>query len=117
MLSRLPSLLAALILLALVPCLRADDFFFKDGDTVVMLGDSITEGWGKAKEVWRQHYGKDDPANFGISGDRTEHVLWGDDLVFKIGGKMYAVVVLGVSTHKVVMSFKCTPQSLIIPPA
>jgi predicted DNA-binding protein (MmcQ/YjbR family) len=40
----------------------------------------------------------------------TEEVLWGDDLVFKIGGKMYAVVVLGVSTHKVVMSFKCTPE-------
>jgi len=40
----------------------------------------------------------------------TEEVLWGDDLVFKIGGKMYAVVVLGGSHHKVVMSFKCTPE-------
>lgn len=40
----------------------------------------------------------------------TEQVLWGDDLVFKIGGKMYAVVVLGVSSHGVVMSFKCTPE-------
>ena len=40
----------------------------------------------------------------------TEEVLWGDDLVFKIGGKMYAVVVLGESTHKVAMSFKCTPE-------
>src|SRR5690349_4924475 len=39
----------------------------------------------------------------------TEQVLWGDDLVFKIGGKMYAVVVLGAG-HKVVMSFKCTPE-------
>jgi predicted DNA-binding protein (MmcQ/YjbR family) len=41
----------------------------------------------------------------------TEEVLWGDDLVFKIGGKMYAVVVLGPDPrHKVVMSFKCTPE-------
>jgi len=40
----------------------------------------------------------------------TEQILWGDDLVFKIGGKMYAVVVLGESSHKVVMSFKCTPE-------
>jgi predicted DNA-binding protein (MmcQ/YjbR family) len=40
----------------------------------------------------------------------TEEILWGDDLVFKIGGKMYAVVVLGVSSHNVVMSFKCTPE-------
>jgi predicted DNA-binding protein (MmcQ/YjbR family) len=40
----------------------------------------------------------------------TEEILWGDDLVFKIGGKMYAVVVLGISSHNVVMSFKCTPE-------
>ena len=40
----------------------------------------------------------------------TEEILWGDDLVFKIGGKMYAVVVLGVSSHNVAMSFKCTPE-------
>lgn len=39
----------------------------------------------------------------------TEQILWGDDLVFKIGGKMYAVVVLATG-HKVVMSFKCTPE-------
>src|ERR1041384_6517475 len=38
----------------------------------------------------------------------TEHVLWGDDLVFKIGGKMYAVAVM--VPHKVAMSFKCTPE-------
>ena len=43
---------------------------------VLFLGDSITEGWGKAPEVWEKHYGKLQPANFGISGDRTEHVLW-----------------------------------------
>ena len=43
----------------------------------------------------------------------TEQILWGDDLVFKIGGKMYAVVVLPsqeAPQHKVVMSFKCTPE-------
>ena len=40
----------------------------------------------------------------------TEEILWGDDLVFKIGGKMYAVVVLGAPHYKVVMSFKCTPE-------
>ena len=39
----------------------------------------------------------------------TEQILWGDDLVFKIGGKMYAVVVL-TPGHKVAMSFKCTPE-------
>jgi predicted DNA-binding protein (MmcQ/YjbR family) len=39
----------------------------------------------------------------------TEEILWGDDLVFKIGGKMYTVVVLAPH-HRVVMSFKCTPE-------
>ena len=38
----------------------------------------------------------------------TEEVLWGNDLVFKIGGKMYAVVVL--EPGPLCMSFKCTPE-------
>lgn len=40
------------------------------------MGDSITERWTSAPEVWAQHFGKYDPANFGVSGDRTQHVLW-----------------------------------------
>ena len=43
---------------------------------VLFLGDSITEGWGKAPEVWEKFYKQYDAANFGIGGDRTEHVLW-----------------------------------------
>lgn len=43
---------------------------------VLFLGDSITEGWRKAPEVWDRFYGDYQPANFGISGDRTQHVLW-----------------------------------------
>jgi predicted DNA-binding protein (MmcQ/YjbR family) len=38
----------------------------------------------------------------------TEEILWGDDLVFKIGGKMYAAAVMAPA--KVAMSFKCTPE-------
>jgi predicted DNA-binding protein (MmcQ/YjbR family) len=38
----------------------------------------------------------------------TETVLWGDDLVFKIGGKMYTVAVL--EPAKVWLSFKCSPE-------
>jgi predicted DNA-binding protein (MmcQ/YjbR family) len=37
----------------------------------------------------------------------TESVQWGDDLVFKIAGKMFAVLALEPS--KVWLSFKCTP--------
>jgi predicted DNA-binding protein (MmcQ/YjbR family) len=38
----------------------------------------------------------------------TEKVQWGGDLVFKVGGKMYAVTALEVAA--VCMSFKCTPE-------
>jgi predicted DNA-binding protein (MmcQ/YjbR family) len=39
----------------------------------------------------------------------TEEVLWGGDLVFKIGGKMYAVAAL--EPGAVWLSFKCTPEN------
>src|SRR5436190_5720805 len=39
----------------------------------------------------------------------TENVQWGADLVFKIAGKMFAVISLEkTSAH--CMSFKCTPE-------
>lgn len=44
---------------------------------VIFIGDSITEGWEKAgKEAWAKHFARFKPMNAGISGDRTEHVLW-----------------------------------------
>ena len=43
---------------------------------VLFLGDSITNGWRSQKEIWETHFGKYNPANFGIGGDRTQHVLW-----------------------------------------
>ncbi len=39
----------------------------------------------------------------------TEEVLWGNDLVFKIGGKMFAVIGLDPDSDYC-MSFKCTPE-------
>src|SRR5262249_33301412 len=49
----------------------------KKGDVdVLFLGDSITQGWGGAKEVWEKSFGPLKPANFGIGGDQTQHVLW-----------------------------------------
>ncbi|MDI1250851.1 MAG: GDSL-type esterase/lipase family protein, partial [Lacunisphaera sp.] len=43
---------------------------------LLFLGDSITEGWGKAPHVWEYYFGKYQPANFGIGGDQTQHVIW-----------------------------------------
>jgi lysophospholipase L1-like esterase len=49
----------------------------KQGDTdLLFLGDSITAGWNGQKQIWDAHFGKYKPANFGIGGDRTQHVLW-----------------------------------------
>jgi lysophospholipase L1-like esterase len=51
----------------------------KKGDVdVLLLGDSITDAWrGKAaKPAWDKVFEPLKSANFGISGDRTEHVLW-----------------------------------------
>lgn len=44
---------------------------------LIFVGDSITEGFeDEGREVWAEHYAKRRAANLGISGDRTEHVLW-----------------------------------------
>jgi lysophospholipase L1-like esterase len=44
---------------------------------VVFFGDSITDGWrAREKDVWKDHFEALHPANFGIGGDRTQHVLW-----------------------------------------
>ncbi len=39
----------------------------------------------------------------------TEVVLWGNDLVFKIGGKMFAVIGLDAASDHC-LSFKCTRE-------
>lgn len=46
---------------------------------LVFLGDSITQSWGsagKGKEVWEQYYADRNAINAGISGERTQHLLW-----------------------------------------
>lgn len=50
----------------------------KQGEAqLVFLGDSITQGWeGKGKSVWQKYFAPMKAANFGVGGDRTEHVLW-----------------------------------------
>ncbi|WP_414662151.1 platelet-activating factor acetylhydrolase IB subunit [Horticoccus sp. 23ND18S-11] len=51
------------------------------GVNVLFVGDSITDAWRRAdekggKKVWDAHFAPLGAANFGISGDRTQHVLW-----------------------------------------
>ncbi|MBR3924345.1 MAG: acetylglucosamine-6-sulfatase, partial [Kiritimatiellae bacterium] len=51
----------------------------KGGYDIVFIGDSITRGWEtKGAKVWAENFaeGPYKALNCGISGDRTEHVLW-----------------------------------------
>jgi lysophospholipase L1-like esterase len=44
---------------------------------ILFLGDSITDFWrNRGLSVWNQIYAPRHAANFGISGDRTQHLLW-----------------------------------------
>ena len=44
---------------------------------VMFLGDSITNHWAwKAPDVWDKEFAPLGAQNFGVSGDRTQHVLW-----------------------------------------
>src|SRR5579863_9601217 len=45
------------------------------GIDLLFVGDSITDFWrNKGSNVWAKFYGDRHAANFGISGDRTQHV-------------------------------------------
>ena len=44
---------------------------------LLFIGDSITQAWeGPGAPVWKRFYSKRRALNLGISGDRTQHVLW-----------------------------------------
>ncbi len=43
---------------------------------LLFIGDSITERWRNAPDIWKAHYWQYAPANFGVAGDKTENVLW-----------------------------------------
>ena len=49
----------------------------KGGVDVLFIGDSITDFWrSRGRTVWDGYFAGLHAANIGISGDRTQHVLW-----------------------------------------
>jgi len=68
---------------------------------VLFLGDSITEGWsGRGKDIWNKNYADMNAANFGIGGDRTQHVLWRIDNG-ELDGIHPKVLVLLIGTNNI----------------
>ena len=44
---------------------------------ILFIGDSITEGWlSTGKDIWDKDYATRNALNFGLSGDKTQNVLW-----------------------------------------
>lgn len=44
---------------------------------VLFLGDSITDQWStNGKNIWNKYFAKYNPCNFGISGDRTQNLIY-----------------------------------------
>lgn len=70
----------------------------KDID-LLFLGDSITQGWFE-NATWKRHYGPRRSANFGIGGDRTQHVLWRVEHG-EIDGLAPKVAVLMIGTNNI----------------
>src|SRR5580765_6752274 len=55
------------------------DVIAKGDIDLLFMGDSITDFWrrqDRGLDVWNKYFAPLKAANFGISGDRTQHVLW-----------------------------------------
>jgi beta-glucosidase len=80
---------------------------------LVFIGDSITDAWrhGDQNKLFNERWGPYNPLNLGISGDKTEHVLWRlehgelDDLAETAKG-----VVIMIGTNNLGNAPKATPE-------
>jgi lysophospholipase L1-like esterase len=71
----------------------------KGGIDILFMGDSITDFWrSRGSNVWNKYYAPRHAANFGINGDRTQHVLWRMDHG-ELDGIHPKVVVLMIGTN------------------
>src|ERR687897_2614688 len=69
---------------------------------LVFIGDSITDAWRQPQYngIYKERWGKYNPLNIGISGDKTEHVLWrleNGELDGLAGGAKLVVMMIGTN--------------------
>lgn len=82
---------------------RHQDFLYriKEGPIdLLFVGDSITDFWCRRGEWSWLKFAPYRPANFGISGDRTEHVLW-RMLNGELDGISPRLIVLMIGTNNI----------------
>jgi hypothetical protein len=74
----------------------------KNRAQVVFLGDSITAHWRtRFKEHFLQEFGQYKAANFGIGGDRSQHVLWRvENALFEASTPKVVVLMIGTNNAK-----------------
>lgn len=83
----------------------------KLGDSIQVIfdGDSITDGWMKrGRATWDKRYAQYGAFDFGIGGDKTQHVLWrlSQGQAAGLNPKLIAVM---IGTNNV---SSCTPEQI-----
>jgi lysophospholipase L1-like esterase len=91
----------------------------KGGINVLFLGDSITDFWRNedgprgGRSIWEKNFAPLGAANFGISADRTQHVLWRLEHG-EVDGIKPKVVVLMIGTNNTGLERdKVTPRNTV----
>jgi lysophospholipase L1-like esterase len=80
---------------------------------LLFVGDSITDAWrrGEQNKLFQERWGKHNPLNLGIGGDRTEHVLWRLDNG-EVDGLKPKAIVLMIGTNN--LGNKQSPEDTIL---
>jgi lysophospholipase L1-like esterase len=87
------------------------DLAKKGGIDVLFLGDSITDFWrNRGLAVWEKEFAPLHAANFGISADRTQHVLWRLEHG-EVDGISPKVVVLLIGTNNTGVETNGSPRN------
>ena len=64
---------------------------------IILMGDSIIAGLSRYHNVWRKHFNPIRALNFGIGGDRTQHVLWRAENLILSDAIKYIVIHCGTN--------------------
>jgi beta-glucosidase len=88
-----------------------DEALKKGNIDLVFIGDSITDAWrgGEPNKIYNERWGKHNPLNLGISGDKTEHVLWRLENG-ELDGVKPKLVVIMIGTNNLGNAPQATPE-------